>query len=98
MFYLNETTSGRPYRLQMTDCPDPCTIEQFVSFIAPLAIGRDEYETECKLDGSKGAHWNRTFLVKVAAVIAGVVLVASAIIALRKRQMNLQTKDKQMLV
>lgn len=48
MVYLNESF----YHLQMAECQDPCTVERFVSIIAPLSLSRDEFDKKCKLDHS----------------------------------------------
>ena len=49
-FYLNDTETESFHRLQLPGCPDPCTVERFVSFIAPQALTREELEERCKLD------------------------------------------------
>lgn len=98
MFYLNETESKRPHHLQMAGCQDSCTVGQFVSFIAPLAISRDEYENECKLGGLNDGFWSATLVVQVAAVIAGIVLVTGGSIVLGKCQLRNKPQSKVNLI
>lgn len=52
IFYLNETETEIAHRLRIPGCEDPCTVEQFVSRIAPLSLSREEFDQKSKLADS----------------------------------------------
>lgn len=85
ILYLNETESKSPYRLQLPGCDDPCTTEQFLTLIAPLATEREEFEKECKPYHLKATFWDASMITKTVCLVLASALVLFSLTGLLKK-------------